>query len=152
MDSDFRQLSFDDNLYGRYRPSRLFDELRKGNAFMMDVVERVREYGIGSEEGQKSFLSAQTCLFEHLKKVDEELYPMLHNVAGADDWLEGVLEALRTEAADLLRRAGELYEKFTSGRPVIEFLADFVAFINTLCESLEKEDRVLAHWPVTDTY
>lgn len=149
---NYKQLSFDDHLHGRYRPSRLFDELRKGHAFMLAVVGRVREYGIGSEEGRESFLSAQTDLFEHLKKLDEELYPMLHNVAGADDGLKDVLEALRTEAADLLKMAGEIYGKFTSGRPVVEFLADFVAFINTLSESLEKEDRVLALCPVNDTY
>ena len=61
--------------------SKLVDELKKEHSVIVETLNKVKNLGFVSEEGQNILLAVKKNLLAHLKKEDEQLYPFLKNAA-----------------------------------------------------------------------
>ena len=61
--------------------SALIEELKREHAKIIAMLNEVKELGILSKEGQSRLMSAKKSLLAHLKKEDEQLYPVLRKEA-----------------------------------------------------------------------
>lgn len=61
--------------------SVLVERLKREHTVIVDVLNKVKEIGINSKEGQGKLLSIKNALLAHLKVEDEQLYPTLKKEA-----------------------------------------------------------------------
>ena len=62
----------------------LTDILKKEHQIIMEALHAVRQFGIGSKEGQVSLFAVKQKLLAHLQKEDSEFYPFLKEEAKVD--------------------------------------------------------------------
>lgn len=85
--------------------AKLIEELKKEHAVIVEGIEQIRESGISSKEGQQWLLNAKQSLLAHLKKEDDELYPVLNKAAEKDPSLKQTLEFFAKDMAGVSKTA-----------------------------------------------
>ncbi len=91
--------------------SVLIEELKKDHSEIVDTLNEVKELGILSKEGQSKLMSAKECLLTHIKKEDEQLYPVLRKEAGNNKQLESALDLCAIDMENVSRIALEFFDK-----------------------------------------
>ena len=91
--------------------SKLIDELRGEHAKMAEALNRVKELGIGSEESTKLLVSTEASFLAHLKKEDEQLYPILKKAAMTDEELAKKLKSFAEDMDEISRAAMKFFGK-----------------------------------------
>ncbi len=132
--------------------SALIDEFKKEHSKIIDTLKEVKELGILSEEGQAKLASVKESLLEHLKKEDEQLYPVLKKEAGHNEKLKELLDVFAKDMENVSRVVMDFFDKYSS--KVIDSSATgafedlFAAFRNRLrneedilYEEYEKKDQ-----------
>ena len=66
---------------GGFKIQQLIEELKLDHAELSDLFRKIVHLGITSEEGRKTLNDAKEILLAHLKKEDDELYPVLCETA-----------------------------------------------------------------------
>ncbi len=62
--------------------SALIEEFKKEHIEFVEALKEVEELGILTKEGQAKLMYLKVRLLEHLRKEDEEFYPVLRKAAG----------------------------------------------------------------------
>ncbi len=123
--------------------SRLVEELKQDHKVIAETLNKVKGLGITSEEGQSTLLSAKAGLLAHLKKEDEQLYPVLNNAAKSDDNLKRQLDIFAKDMEGISIGALEFFAKYSSGGSGIEFAKDFGSLFATLSQRIGKEESII---------
>jgi hypothetical protein len=145
----------------------LIEELKKEHTEIIDTLLRVKAMDITTEHGQEALLSAKDMLLSHIKKEDDELYPVLRKIAGDDEARKKTAEALEAEMKEIADEAFDFFEKYTketlavnnsgkqkrgigrffkmfSGKEKIDdFIIDFERLYSILLSRIRKEDEIL---------
>ena len=124
--------------------SKLIEDLTKEHALIVDVFKKVKELGVGSKEGKDKLLLAKKGLLGHLKKEDEELYPVLKKAAEADKGLKRTLEVFAQDMGEISKFALDFFEKYSQGESSgVEFAKDFGRLFIVLGGRVRKEEGIL---------
>ncbi len=123
--------------------SKLVEELKQDHKVIAETLNKVRGLGIASEEGQSTLLSAKDGLLAHLKKEDEQLYPVLNNAAKSDDNLKRQLDMFAKDMEEISIGALEFFAKYSSGGSGIEFAKDFGSLFATLSQRIRNEESII---------
>ncbi len=123
--------------------SKLVDELKKEHTVIVDALNQVKKLGFTSEEGQKTLFAAKSGLLAHLKKEDEQLYPILHNAAESNTDLKQTLNIFAKDMDEISKAALGFFEKYSSGGAGLEFAKDFGKLFAVLANRITKEEQTL---------
>ena len=123
--------------------TRLIEELKKDHAAIFDCLDRAKELGINTAEGQKSILAAKSSRLGHLAKEDEKLYPLLRKAAEVDNKTKSLLDAFARDMEGVSKAATDFLNKYAGGGSGIEFARDFGRFFITLKMRMTKEESIL---------
>lgn len=123
--------------------SKLVEELGKEHAVIAETLGKVKSLGLTSEEGQNTLLAAKNGLLEHLKKEDEQLYPVLKNAAESDADLERTLDTFAKDMNEISKAALEFFDKYSTGGSGMEFAKDLGRLFTTLSQRIRKEENIL---------
>ena len=123
--------------------SKLIEELEKEHSVIAEALNQVKSLGISSEEGQNTLLAAKGGLLAHIKKEDEQLYPVLNNAAESDDTLQRTLDTFAEDMNEISKAAFEFFDKYSTGGSGIEFAKDFGRLFATLSQRIGREERIL---------
>ena len=123
--------------------SGLIDELKQEHAAIAETLKNVRDLGVTSQEGQETLLAAKTGLLAHLKKEDEQLYPILIHEAKQDGSLQRTLDALAREMHVITQSALEFFTRYAQGGSGTEFTQDFGKLSATISQRIRKEERTI---------
>lgn len=123
--------------------SVLVERLKKEHALIVDVLNKVKEIGISSKEGQDKLLSVRTVLLAHLKVEDEQLYPALNKEAEKNDMLKRTLDLFAREMETISKEALHFLDKYLSGGSGLEFARDFGRLYMNLSQRIRKEEDIL---------
>lgn len=121
----------------------LIDQLKTGHQTIFETLEKARQFGIGSREGQMELLLAKSNLLAHLKTEDVRLYPALHGMARTDKSLKLTLDGFARDMAEISRFAVEFFDKYSNGGSGIEFARDFGRLYARLKIRMHKEENIL---------
>lgn len=94
--------------------SQIIEEFRSSHIEISDMLLQVAKLGITSEEGKKKLFHAKSTLLAHLKKEDEELYPILWKEAENDQDLKLKLESFARDIDAVTRTIFAFFEKYSS--------------------------------------
>ncbi len=95
--------------------SVLIEELKKEHSEIVATLKEVKELGISSKEGQDKLMSAKVSLLAHIKKEEEQFYPVLRKEAKTNKQLESILDLLAVGMMDASRVALEFFDKYSRG-------------------------------------
>ncbi len=112
----------------------LIEELKKEHSEIVAVLNEVKELGILSKEGQAKLLSVKEHLLIHLKKEDEQLYPVLKKEAEHNKSLKNALDLCAIDMENVSRVVLEFFDKYSRGVLGKELQREF----ENLCEALGK--------------
>ena len=123
--------------------SKLIEELGKEHSVIAEALNKVKSLGFTSEEGQNTLLAAKDGLLAHIKKEDEQLYPVLDNAAESDANLRRTLDTFAEDMNEISKAAYEFFDKYSTGGSGIEFAKDFGRLSATLSQRIRREERIL---------
>ncbi len=93
--------------------SALIDEFKKEHSEIIDTLKEIKELGVLSEEGQAKLISAKESLLEHLKKEDEQLYPVLRKEAEHNEKLKELLDVFAADMENVSKVVMEFFDKYS---------------------------------------
>lgn len=123
--------------------SVLVERLKKEHVVIVDVLNKTKEVGVGSKEGQDKLRSARTALLAHLKTEDEQLYPALKKEAEKNDSLKRTLDLFAREMETISKEALSFVDKYSNGGSGLEFARDFGRLYMNLSQRIRKEESTL---------
>jgi iron-sulfur cluster repair protein YtfE (RIC family) len=123
--------------------STLIEGLKKDHASVVEVLNEVKEHGIGSKTGRDHLLSARAALLAHLKVEDEQLYPVLREEAEANDALKRTLDLFARDMETVSKQALGFFEKYSSGGSGLEFAKDYGRLHAALGQRMSREEKIL---------
>ena len=119
------------------------DELLIEHSMITSVFKKVAELGAATAEGQKALMDAKEGLLLHLKREDEELYPVLIKESECNDRLKSTLDIFAKDMAGVSEAALEFFAKYPSGGSGIDFYRDYGHLVSILTSRVEKEEALL---------
>ena len=128
---------------GGFKIQQLIEELKLDHAQLSDLFRKIVHLGITSEEGRKTLHDAKATLLAHLKKEDDELYPVLWKTAKDNQNLKLKLESLANDLGNVTRTISAFFEKYADGEHETDFKTDFQKIYLVLSKRINSEEREL---------
>ena len=123
--------------------SLLVERLKKEHVAIVDVLNQIKEKGVGSKEGRDILRSARTALLAHLKLEDDQLYPAMKKEAETNVALKSTLGAFARDMETISKEALSFIDKYAAGGSGLEFAKDFGRLYMNLSQRIRKEESNL---------
>ncbi len=123
--------------------SNLVDDLKTEHAIITAHLNRVKAFGISSEEGQNTLLATRSGLIQHLKKEDDQLYSVLNRMAENDVLLRQTLDMFADDMKRVTETSMEFFDKYSGGGSGLQFARDFGRMYATLSYRIFREENIL---------
>ena len=123
--------------------SALIEEFKREHSEILAILNEVKELGILSREGQARLISAKTHLLAHLKKEDEQLYPVLRKEAAHNKNLKKEVDMFAMDPEYVSRVASEFFDKYSGGEIDEDFSVNFESLTAALSARIRNEEDAL---------
>ncbi|MHC4182130.1 MAG: hemerythrin domain-containing protein [Planctomycetota bacterium] len=123
--------------------SILTKELKKDHLEIVAALDEIKELGILSKEGQAKLLSAKERLLAHLKKEDEQLYPLLKKEAKNNKQLKSALDLCAIDMENVSRIVLEFFDKYSGEVSGEELQREFENLSVALGKRIRNEEDIL---------
>lgn len=123
--------------------SNLIEELKNEHKIILDILNQVKTLGISSKAGQERLLSARDLLISHMKKEDEQYYPVFTRAAANNKDLRIMLVYFVKDMEVVSKKALDLFNKYSQGGDEAEFAGDFKLLYVTLKDRIRIEEETL---------
>ena len=123
--------------------SKLIEELKREHRAIVGTINEVNRLGIGTKEGQNMLMSAKNSFIAHLKKEDEQIYPLLNRAAENDPELKTTLYFYAKNMDEISITVFDFFEKYSYGDSGLEFSTDYGILYTTLSMRITKEEAVI---------
>ena len=88
----------------------LVEELKKGHSLVIEALNQARKLGIDTKEGQNEILSAKDTILAHMKKEDEEFYPVLRKAAESNSKLNELIAEFDKDIKEISHYSIEFFD------------------------------------------
>ena len=123
--------------------SALIEELKREHAEIIAILNEVKELGILSREGQARLMSAKVHLLAHLKKEDEQLYPVLRKEAEHNKSLKKEVAMFAMDPEYVSRVVSEFFDKYSGGEIDEDFSVNFESLTAAISTRIRNEEDAL---------
>ncbi len=123
--------------------SALIGEFKRDHAKIIAMLNEAKELGILSKEGQAKLMSIKEHLLAHLKKEDEQLYPVFRKEAEGNKNLKKELEMFAMEPEYVSRVVSEFFDKYSGGETDEDFSINFESLYASLTTRIRSEEEAL---------
>ena len=123
--------------------SILIEELKREHLELFATLNKVKELGVLTSEGQEKLLSAKESLLAHLKKEDEQLYPTLKKEAEQNKDIKSTLDLFAMDMEIVSKTALEFFDKYADGVIDAKFEGEFEDLFVALGKRIKNEEEIL---------
>ncbi len=123
--------------------SVLIEEFKKEHSEIIGILNDVKKLGIHSEEGRSKLMSAKEYLLEHLRKENEQLYPVLRKKAEDNGILKDELDMFAMDPEYVSRVVLEFFDKYSGGTIDKDFQINFESLFAALNARIRNEEESL---------
>lgn len=122
----------------------LIEDLKKEHAEIVGLLKEIKRLGIISREGKAKLLLAKDGLLSHLKKEDEQFYPVLKKEAEKNPELKRTLKIFANEMDGISGAVLSFFEKYSGSAPSsLEFAKDLGGIFVGLETRIRREEKIL---------
>ena len=125
---------------GGFEIQQLIEELKLDHAELSDLFRKIVHLGITCEEGRKALHDAKATLLTHLKKEDDELYPILREMAKDNQNLKLKLKSFANDLGNVSRTISAFFEKYADSEHETDFKTDFQKIYLVLSRRINIEE------------
>ncbi len=124
---------------------RLIEELKKQHEKLLEGFEAIFNDNTHSISIEKILKSLKDLLLDHVKKEDEQFYPVLYKAADKDDYIKTMTDIFIQDFDKIYKQIQEYYDKYFSGRNYSkeEFITDSAKIMATLRNRIHEEENIL---------
>ena len=123
---------------------KLIEELTKEHSEITETLNKIKGLGSSSEKGKKLLFSLKSALLEHLKKEDEQLYPVLNNAAKKDFHLQETLNTFAIDMEKISTTAMQFFDKYSIDTHIHQdFSYDFGTLFAMLSQRINREEKYI---------
>jgi hemerythrin superfamily protein len=115
----------------------------KDHLEIVATLDEIKELGILSKKGQAKLLSVKERLLAHIKKEDEQLYPVLKKAAKNNKQLKSALDLCAIDMENVSRIVLEFFDKYSRGVSGEELQREFENLFVTLGKRIRNEEDIL---------
>ncbi len=123
--------------------SALIDELKKEHSEIITIFNEAKGLGILSREGQAKLMTVKARLLTHLKKEDEQLYPVLRKKAENNKFIKNTLDIYAINIEDVSRVVIEFFDKYSGEVLGTELQEEFDRLFAVLSIRIRSEEDIL---------
>ncbi len=123
--------------------SALIDELKEEHSEIIATLNEAKELDILSKEGQTKLMSVKALLLTHLKKEDEQIYPILRKIVGNNKQLERTLDLIAIHMENVSRVVIEFFDTYSGGVLCTELRELFDSLFAVLSIRIRSEEDIL---------
>ncbi len=121
----------------------LIEELKKDHSEIVDILNEVKELGILSKEGQSKLMSVKEHFLTHLKKEDEQLYPVLKKEAKNKKHLKNALDLCAMDMENVSRIVQDFFDIYSKGVSGNKLQKEFEKLFAALSKRIKNEEDIL---------
>ncbi|MCZ7626145.1 MAG: hypothetical protein M5R38_10415 [Candidatus Methylomirabilis sp.] len=121
--------------------SMLVERLKREHGLLVDTLNKVKELGVGSREGQQKLLSAKIGLLAHLKAEDGQLYPALYQEAKNNEALRRTVEAFARDMETVSKDALHFLRSMRTEAPAWNLRRTLAACMRSSARESAKKKR-----------
>ena len=122
---------------------KLLNELADDHAAITGMLEQVVALGIITNEAQATLRLIRSRMLSHLKKENEEFYPLLRKAAVTDKGLEKMLNASGRDLEAVSAMAFRFFDKYSTGGNNREFARELGMLYGALRDRIQREEQTL---------
>jgi len=119
--------------------SELAHILHDEHQIILNLLKDLRRVGPSSPEGRNTLMKARTLIVEHLRKEDEQLYPVLHESEITAD----IAQTFADEMAPLASRFLAFFERYDTTPDCPDFAPELGRLLAALQRRITREECVL---------
>ena len=122
----------------------LITELKQEHEILFTSLDELKTFDLTSQERWEKLVVLKGILLDHLKKEDEQFYPVLREEAKSDVGLKNMLLEYARDMDEITAFVGEFYEKYAvGGGGGDNFEEDFGLLYSTLSQRISREESIL---------
>ncbi|MZH02870.1 MAG: hemerythrin domain-containing protein [Nitrospinae bacterium] len=130
------------NLEGE-RMGKLTDELKGEHKVLLQEFEKIKQLGGFTPEGKSLLFNCKKILLSHLKKEDEQLYPVLKKAGIEDGTVMDLAEDYITEMKSISERAVKFFDTYERDDEDIDFAVAVEFLMGSLKNRISMEESIL---------
>ena len=123
--------------------SALIEEFKKDHIEFVEALKGVEELGILAKEGQAKLMYLKLSLLEHLRKEEEEFYPVLIEAARHNMKLKEALEVFAEDLDSVSRFVFGFFDRYDKGFLGERLSRDFETLFMVIRSRMENEENIL---------
>ena len=123
--------------------NQLIVELKAEHGFLAEKLTEVRKQGRISPEAKETLFGCKQALLSHLKKEDDQLYPVLRKAAETDVRIKSMLERFAKDMEGISNSALGFFAKYEKDQNNPDFIKDVANLLAVLGGRISKEERIL---------
>jgi hypothetical protein len=124
-------------------PHPLIEQLKKDHQAVATLLVECKTAGIATAAGQSALGKAKTALLGHLKKEDQQLYPVLREAAKNDRRLASMLQMYSKDMEEVSKLALGFFDRYANGGSGYDFGKDFGNLVARLKLRIGNEESEL---------
>ncbi|MDH4127825.1 MAG: hemerythrin domain-containing protein [Spirochaetota bacterium] len=123
--------------------SALIEELKKDHIKLVGVLDEIKTLNSASSELKSKLNTVKDGFLDHLKKEDDQLYPVLKKAAEDDDNLKQTLDLFAKEMEEISGFALDFFKKYSASGDNSDFAKDFGKLLANFGQRIRREEKVL---------
>jgi hypothetical protein len=123
--------------------SALIEGFKREHSEFVEAFKEVEELGIHTKEGQAKLMYLKVSLLGHLRKEDEEFYPVLIEAAGHNMKLKEALEVFAKDLESISRFVFGFFDRYDKGFLGEGLSRDFETLFMVIRNRMENEENIL---------
>ncbi|WP_135079331.1 hemerythrin domain-containing protein [Terasakiella sp. SH-1] len=123
--------------------SNLIRILKAEHLNIAQILSEVMLYGAHTPDGRERLIAAKESFLTHLKREDEELYPVLQEAAQNDEKLAETVDLFMKDIQAVSEKALAFFDKYENAAQSHQFEADFTEFLSLLTQRIRNEEQVI---------
>ncbi len=123
--------------------SELIEEFKSEHSGILAILSEAKKLGILSHEGQSKLMSAKVSLLAHLKKEDEQFYPVLRKEAENNKQLKTILVIFAIDMENISSIVVEFFDKYSRGVSGKELQREYENLLVALGKMIRNEEDIL---------
>jgi len=124
----------------------LIKNLQQDHEKLIKMLEELTREPFSLILTRRKLLEMRHVMEEHLKKEDQEFYPLLKYEAIKNPDLKKILLVFSKEMAEISLQAGRFFNACESGSNILDFQREALQMLSLLKTRIRKEESVLYPW------
>jgi hypothetical protein len=122
---------------------KLTDELKSEHKILLEEFEKIKQLGGFTAEGKSLLFNCKKILLAHLKKEDEQLYPVLKQTGIEDSSVMNLADSYISEMNSISERAVKFFDTYEREDDDIDFAVAVEFLLGSLKKRIAMEETVL---------